>query len=252
MQSIRSYSNEGVVVSDFATKKKGTGKGPFIELPELKSLQDSILIKLPSSCTIYGNLKNFNAISPDPRANGQTVLERAYDKQTGLSKLSTGQYPLNMIMLSPASMSSTAIIKIDSYTKGLFVPNFFKSTLCYGGDLSLDNQSGEVKGLGIVALAGEGPVYKMILSKIDTIMVSKETILAYDSNIKVHSVTLGSYYSFPIRLKTFFKKLPSPYSEYLTSLCDKIFNRDKSFCKINGPGILFLQTQSMRTPTNHA
>lgn len=237
----RLYSSGNVSVSDFASRKKGTGKGPFVELPDFKPLQDSILVKIPSSCTVYGNMDKINAISPDPNADGQPFLAQEYDSIRGFSKILTGQYPANLIMSSSTPMSSVSVVKVDSYKNGLFVPCFRQSVLCYSGDLFLDKDN-QLKGLGVVALAGMGPVYKLKLEKYEHIMVSGESILAYDSHVKLNLTRLKSSYGIPKILNDFFSKYLHHYYDVLQIQWSKIFSRDKIYCNVQGPGTFFLQT----------
>lgn len=238
----RFYSSSIVPVSDFASRKKGTGKGPFVELPDFKPLQDSILIKIPSSCTIYGNMDKINAISPDPKADGQPFLAQEYDHTRGFSKIMTGQYPANLIMSSSTPMSCVSVINVDSYKNGLFIPSFRQNVLCYSGDLLLD-KGNQLKGLGIVALAGKGPVYKLKLEKGEQIMVTGESILAYDSHVKLNLTRLKSSYGIPKILNDFFSKYLHHYYDILLIQWSKMFSRDKIYCNIQGPGIFFLQTK---------
>lgn len=242
LRSFRVYSSGNVTVSDFASRKKGTGGGSFIELPEFKPLQDSILVKIPSSSTVYGKLSEITAVSPDPKSKGEPFLAQDYDNSTGFTRLLTGQYPSNLIIASSTPMANIAVVKIDAGdNNGLHVPNFNENVLCYGGDLVLD-RGNQVKGLGVVALAGRGPVYEVTLKKGEEMMVTEESILAYDSLVELKLTKLKSPFSLPKIVDNFFSKYFHNYYDKLLIKWDKLFMRDNLYCRIQGPGIFFLQT----------
>ncbi|QLQ80965.1 hypothetical protein HG537_0E03200 [Torulaspora globosa] len=236
----RFYSNIGTCISDFAITKKGSGRGCFIELPDFIPLQDSILVKIPSSCEIYGKLNKINAISSDSKVQNQTLVAQESVGSAGFSRIVTGEYPVNLIMASPTPMSNIAVVKIDSgENDGLYVPEFDQNVLCYSGDLMLRNHN-QITGYGVVALAGRGPVYRVILKEDEHMIVTSESILAYDSQVQTRLIRLQSPYRTPNAIYRFFSKY---IQRYYDQLLVKWTKSGKVFSKIQGPGTFYLQTQ---------
>lgn len=240
-QSTRLYSG-GILISDLAARKKGTGGGSFVELPEFKPLQDSILVKIPSSCTVYGKLSKINAISCDPQAKDGPFLAQEALNSSGFSKVMTGEYPANLIMASPTPMSNVAVVKIDASGKeGLCVPDFAENVLCYSGDLNLDEGS-RVNGYGVVALAGKGPVYQVVLKEGEQMMVASESILAYDSQVNLRLTKIKSPYGIPNGIRDFISKHFAFYYDQAMIRWNKWITGSKIYSNIQGPGTFFLQT----------
>lgn len=239
----RFYSTYGTTISDFALTKKGTGRGSFIELPEFTPLQDSILVKVPSACTIYGKLNKINVISSEPRTNNGPVLAQDVIGRGGFTRIMTGEHPANLIMASPTPMSNIAVVRIDSAEDdGLYVPDFDQNVLCYSGDLKLRNRN-QVIGFGIIALAGRGPVYQVVLKEGDEMVLTSESILAHDAQVQKSLIRLNSPYKVPTVIRDFFAKYFRRYYDQLLIKWDKAFTTGKVFTKIQGPGVFFLQTQ---------
>lgn len=243
LRHTRFYTSTGTTISDFAIKKKGTGKGSFIELPEFTPLQDSILVKIPSSCTIYGKVNKINAISSDSKSQNGPLLAQQFLGPAGFSKIMTGEHPANLIMASPTPMSNVAVVKIDSGEKdGLYVPEFDRNVLCYSGDLTMKGKN-QITGFGVVALAGQGPVYQVVLKQDEEMVLTSESILAYDAQVETSLIRLRSPYKIPNAVRNFFFKYFQRYYDQLVVKWDKTFTTGKIFSKIQGPGTFFLQTQ---------
>lgn len=241
LPSYRYYSSAGLNVSDFSTRKKGTGSGPFIELPGFTPLQDSILIKIPSSCTVYGQLEKISAITSDIRDHGKPFLAQDIDPSKGLSIVTTGEHPANILMASHTPLSNVLVLKLDDYKQGIYIPNFYQEALCFSGDLQM-NDSGELKGLGIVALAGKGPTYQMILKQGEKNLVARESILAYDSKVKCQLTKLHSSFNIPQSIHNWFIKNVPKFYDNAKIQWSKLFHSHKIYCEVEGPGSVFLQT----------
>lgn len=237
----RSYSNGSVRISDFSTKKKGTGGGPFVELPEFKQLQDSILIKIPSSCTIYGKLDRISAITSGGIESGKPFLAQDYDSTKGLSRLTTGDHPANVLVASYTPMSNIVVLQLDNYDKGFYVPNFSREAICFSGDLHLDNNK-QLKGHGVVSLAGQGPVYQMNLGKNEKIVVAVESLLAHDSDVQLQLTKLRSSFNVPQIVNDWLLKNVSSIYESLLMQWTRLFTKDRIYYELQGPGAVLLQT----------
>lgn len=247
----RPYSGGNISISDFAATKKGTGSGSFIELPEFKPLQDSILVKIPSSCTVYGKLNKINAISSDPQAKTGPFLAQESTGPSGFSRIMTGEHPANLMMASPTPMSNITVVKIDTDDKGgLYVPDFAENVLCYSGDLTLDEKS-RVKGYGVLALAGKGPVYQVILKEGEEMMVTSESILAYDSQVALKLMKLNSSYGIPKGVSELLSKYFARYYDQACITWNKWFTGSKIYSNIQGPGTFFLQTHFIPGSRNY-
>lgn len=239
--TLRRYGSGSIKISDFSTTKKGTGAGPFVELPEFKQLQDSLLIKLPSSCTVYGNLDKISAITSDGLENGKPFLAQDYDSTRGLSMVTTGDHAANVLVASYTPLSNVVVLEMDNYEEGFCIPNFSQEALCLSGDLHLDN-TGHLRGHGVVALAGQGPVYQMILKKGESIVVAVESLLAHNENIQLQLTKLNSSFSIPQRINDWLLKNASDVYEKLLIQWIRLFSKDKIYYEIQGPGIVLLQT----------
>lgn len=236
---VRFNSSIGTRISDFAIRKKGTGAGCFIELPDFIPLQDSILVKIPSSCEIYGKVNKINAISSDAKVQNEPLVAQESVGTAGFSRIVTGEHPVNLIMASPTPMSNIAVVKIDSgENDGLYVPEFDQNVLCYSGDLMLRNNN-QITGYGVVALAGRGPVYRVILREGEDMVVTRESILAYDAQVQTRLVKLQSPYRSSNDISTYIQR----YYDQLLVKWNKSWTAGKVFSKIRGPGTFFLQTQ---------
>ncbi|QLL33407.1 hypothetical protein HG536_0E03180 [Torulaspora globosa] len=243
LRQVRFRSNIGTCISDFAIKKKGTGTGCFIELPDFVPLQDSILVKIPSSCEIYGKMNKINAISSDASVQNEPLLAQESVGTVGFSRIVTGEHPANLIMASPTPMSNIAVVKIDSgENDGMYVPEFDQSVLCYSGNLMLRNNN-QITGYGVVALAGRGPVYQVILREGEHMVVASESILAYDSQAQIRLIRLQSPYRSPSAMYSFFSRYFQRYYDQVLMKLNKSFATGRVFSKIQGPGTFFLQTQ---------
>lgn len=241
LANYRCYSNGGMNISDFSMRKRGTGRGPFIELPEFQPLQDSILLKIPSSCTVYGHLDRISAITSDIRDHGKPFLAQDFDSAKGLSMVTTGEHPANVLMASHTPLSDVLVLKIDNYNRGIYIPDFYQESLCFSGNLHMNN-SGELKGLGIVALAGKGPIYQIVLKPGERTFVARESILAYDSKVKLQLSKLNSTFNIPQSIHVWFLENASKFYENAKVQWSRFFNSDKIYCELQGPGSVFLQT----------
>lgn len=242
LQRVGLHSQSNISISDFASTKRGTGGGSFIELPEFKPLHDSILVKIPSSCTVYGKLNKINAISSDSNSREKPFLAQETDPSSGFSKLVTGEHPVNVIIASPTPISNVSVVKVDRNEEdGLFVPNFTESVLCYSGNLTL-SEAGKLHGYGVVGIEGKGPVYQVNLKEGEEMMVKSESILAYDSKVTLKLTKLKSPYGVPDGVSKFFARYLAGYYDRILVMWNKWFTSSKVFSKFRGPGMFFLQT----------
>ncbi|GAV53302.1 hypothetical protein ZYGR_0AI05860 [Zygosaccharomyces rouxii] len=241
LPTYRCYCSGGVNISDFSTRKKGTGSGPFVELPEFTPLQDSILIKIPSSCTVYGQLDKISAITSDIRDHGKPFLAQDIDSSKGLSIVTTGEHPANILMASHTPLSNVVVLKLANYKQGIYIPNFYQEALCFSGDLHM-NDSGELKGLGVVALAGKGPIYQMVLKQGEKNLVARESILAYDSKVRCQLTKLHSSFNIPQSVHEWFINNASKFYDNAKVQWSRLFHSHKIYCELEGPGSVFLQT----------
>lgn len=241
LSTYRYYSNGGVNISNFSMRKKGTGSGPFVELPEFTPLQDSILIKIPSSCTVYGQLDKISAITSGIRDHGKPFLAQDLDSSKGFPIVTTGEHPANILMASHTPLSNVVVLKLDNYKQGIYIPNFDQEALCFSGDLNM-NDSGELKGLGIVALAGKGPIYQMILKQGEKSLITRKSILAYDSKVGCQITKLNSSFNIPQSVHNWFTKNASRFYDNAKIQWSRMFHSHKIYCELEGPGSVFLQT----------
>ncbi|EDO18873.1 hypothetical protein Kpol_1023p42 [Vanderwaltozyma polyspora DSM 70294] len=238
--SKRFMQTNGKVIDNFTRRKGGTGSGPFVELPEFEQLQDSIIAKLPAYCTIYGNLNKICALNVDSNALNGPFLAEDSEEINCMTKFATKEYPANLMMSSPVPASSIAILKLDDYKSGIKIRSFDDNVLCYSGDLSKSDDS-IIKGLGVVALCGSGSTYRMSVQKDEVIMITPESLLAHDSNLKLELIGLRSHFKLPLKLKQFIIKYANHFYEDIMLYSTKFFKKDKMFYKIKGPGTIILQ-----------
>lgn len=226
-------------LSQFCAHKHGTGSGPFVELPDFQPLQDSILLKIPSSSHIFGKLDRINIISAESYdEQSPCILTEKIDN--GFFKLSTGEKPVNLICNSLTPLSDIAVVKLDDYIHGWSITDMGRNIMCYSGDLFLNN--GRICGRGIFALNIKGSIYQLTLNSEDELLITPESILGYDNNITLNLQKLNSTMDFSRALNNNVPKgLRSFYDKVLLKWV-RVFDKDKLYYKVRGPGTLLIQT----------
>ncbi|SCW02721.1 LAFE_0F12816g1_1 [Lachancea fermentati] len=230
---------------EFSSRKSGTAQGPFSELPEFKPLQGSMMLKLPSFCTIYTRLDKISALNVEQSAAKQPFLSLDALENAPFSKVSTGEHPVNATMVSSTPMSNITIIQIDDYKQGWYLTDPENDVLCYSGDLKLEFGH-SLRGRGIVAIGGKGPVYQLNLEPGENITVNPDSILGYNDKVSLRISELKSKTVIPQFIKSWSKSnFALNFGHYYDRFAlwwGKLFHKDKIYCKIQGPGSLLLQT----------
>ncbi|CCE63225.1 hypothetical protein TPHA_0E01300 [Tetrapisispora phaffii CBS 4417] len=237
----RTITNRSQLTSDFLIKKQGTGAGPFIDLPEFRKLNDSLLIKLPAFSSLYGNIDKISIMNTHMDSNLNNIMNREHCEKLSMEKLTTNEMPVNLIMSAPVPSSNIPILNFNDYKKGIIIPDIDNNLLCFAGDLSINKKTNEMTGFGILALNGYGPIEKLTLDEKESLQVLLGTVVAYESGITIGSVIIPSDSQFQVKIKrkfnTFLKSIKLDWI-----LDNKLFFRnEKSLIKMQGPGTVYLQ-----------
>ncbi|SCU87044.1 LAMI_0D04500g1_1 [Lachancea mirantina] len=236
-----------VAVPQFSKKLNGSSAGPFIQLPQFTPFQDSMLVKMPSSCSIYTKLDKVSVVSVEPPETvGQTtetatgpVLFKSTTPNGSFLKLSTKQQSVNALLVSNTATSSVAVIQIEDYEKGWYLTNPRASIMCYSGDLSFPSEN-KVIGSGVIAMGGDGPIYRMQLNTDEHIYINPAAVLAFDKDIKLTVTNLSRKAAF---ISTSLLRFFSQDTVDASLLAwDKLADKSSIFCRVQGPGTILLQT----------
>ncbi|SCU88510.1 LAFA_0E13102g1_1 [Lachancea sp. 'fantastica'] len=229
-------------ISKFTTTKLASGGGPFAQLPEFTPLQDSIMVSIPSNCSLYTRVDQVCAYSFDAKSQLQQPLMLKESSQSSqLRELSTGDEPVNAMLVSDTPMSNVLILNLDDYHEGWHLTNPHSSILCYSGYLDLQPNN-HLLGRGTVAISGEGPVYQLQLGDKETAIVNPGAILGYSNKVSVNTVGFSSETWIPERLRNWTRRYAGQYLEKLDLLRHKLLNRGKMYHQVKGPGTVLLQT----------
>lgn len=226
-------------VSHIALTKKGTASGPFVELPEFEPLQDSILVKLPASCILHSKLDKISVVNVESNATSKPFLSIENEENQVFSKLVTADRSVNAMLVSGSPMSNVTVLQLDNYKEGWILTNPEQNVLCYSGDLTLDK--GHLKGSGVAAINGDGPVYWMKLESKDNVLINPDSIIGYQSSVSLSPTKTRSTFVIPPKIKQWFEKYLDGYYDKFLLNWGKLFNSDKVYCRIQGPGNVLLQ-----------
>ncbi|CAR24858.1 AIM24 family protein [Lachancea thermotolerans CBS 6340] len=227
---------------NISSRKSGSFGGPFSQLPEFTPLQDSILISLPSSCTVYTKTDKVSVISADPNVNENPVIFKDAVPGSGFSRLFTREEPINAMLVSSTPMSNVLVLELDDYNEGWYLADPQNSVICYSGDLTFASDGRHLVGRGVVAVSGEGPVYQLQLGENESIIVSPDAILGHDKKVRLETSVLGSHAGIPEIIKKSLSQYAQSYLDTLNITWHKLFAKSRTFYQATGPGTLLLQT----------
>ncbi|SCV05594.1 LANO_0H10924g1_1 [Lachancea nothofagi CBS 11611] len=231
-------------ISNFTTTKSGTAGGPFSQLPEFTPLQDSILVSLPASCSLYTKTDKINAFTVNSKAANQQLIYHDVDPNSKFSKISTCEEPVNAMLVSSSPMSNVLVVGFDNYKEGWFLTKPQESLMCYSGDLSFQADQ-QLVGRGIVALCGEGPVYQLKLEEGETAILNPDAILGFNRHVRLEAAGFTSRTVLPGLIRNWVSRYAGNYLERFNVLWHKSFDKDKVYCQVTGPGTVLLQTSFM-------
>ncbi|CUS23737.1 LAQU0S11e03114g1_1 [Lachancea quebecensis] len=227
---------------NISSRKSGSFGGPFSQLPEFTPLQDSILISLPSSCTVYTKTDKISVISADPNGTEKAVIFKEAVLGSGFSRLFTQEEPINAMLVSSTPMSNVLVLELDDYNDGWRLTNPQNSVMCYSGDLNFASNGHHLVGRGVVAVSGEGPVYQLQLGENESIIVNPDSVLGHDNKVCLKTSVLGSHAGIPEFIRKSLSQYAQSYLETLNITWHKLFARSRTFYRATGPGTLLLQT----------
>ncbi|CEP63745.1 uncharacterized protein LALA0_S09e01552g [Lachancea lanzarotensis] len=229
-------------VSKLTTTKLASGGGPFSQLPEFTPLQDSILVSLPSYCSLHTRIDQVCAFSFDADDQIQHPLHfKKSSKSPQFCELLTADEPVNAMLVSNTPMSNVLILNLDNYREGWHLTDPHNSILCYSGNLELQPNN-HLLGRGTIAISGEGPVYQLQLGDEESAVVNPGAILGYSNKVSVNTVGFSSETFVPKRLRKWIMRYASQYLENLDLLRHKLLNRGEMYHQVKGPGTVLLQT----------
>ncbi|CUM54162.1 uncharacterized protein AC631_00650 [Debaryomyces fabryi] len=188
---------------------KGTGNGPFIELPSFKPLgnpSDLLNITLPQSSKlsirngtiigINGDLKNLTSVP-------QILHKTEYQELMSNSSVS---------LLINGGMNNYSIIEVNSIEDKWTILNDKNIIAWTGFNLQLDPievlekcNSFQTNGKGIIIVNGEEQLFDITLSANEQIIINPNSLVAYNSSISY--ATLNSPWTQPLN---FFRKFQFP------------------------------------------
>ncbi|SCV03431.1 LAME_0H10374g1_1 [Lachancea meyersii CBS 8951] len=239
-------------ISNFTTTKLASAGGPFSQLPEFTPLQDSILVSLPSSCILHTRTDQVCALSFDAKSKlqQQPLYLNASEKSPHFCQLSTGDEPVNAMLVSSTPMSNVLILNLDDYRDGWHLTDPQASVLCYSGNLEFQTDN-QLIGRGTVAISGEGPVYQMQLGENESAIVNPGAILGYSNKVSVSNAGFSSQALVPIPIRACFSRYAGRYLEKLDLLRHKLLNQGKVYTEVKGPGTVLLQTSFVPGPKSY-
>ena len=223
----------------FTSRKTASFRGPFSQLPEFTPLPDSILVSLPPSCSIYSKLSKINLLTFYSKSGNKPLIHTETNLSSGFSKVSAGEEPVNAMLISSTPISNVLVIELDDYKQGWCLKDPQNSIMCYSGDLEFQRDSQRVLGRGVLAISGQGPLYRLHLEENETIDLCPESIVAHSEGIRSEISRLGPH---ALKLNSIFEKYAGGFLEALSLKWNRWFNMDRVFCRVSGPGIVLLQT----------
>ncbi|SCU87869.1 LADA_0E06678g1_1 [Lachancea dasiensis] len=237
--SVRSFNS----VTKFTATKTGSAGGPFSQLPEFTPLQDSILVSLPSSCSIYTKKGRISAFSYDSKTKTpqHSMIQLEPTPESGFSKLSTGDEALNAMLVSSTPMSNVLILEFDDYERGWYLMNPHNSVMCFSGDLTFQKDH-QLVGRGVVALCGEGPIFQMDLAPGETVILNPSAVLGYNKAISFNTIGFTSQALVPKPIRDWVVRYAGNHLDKINLLWYKFLSRDKLYCQATGPGKVLVQT----------
>lgn len=247
-------------VTDFSRRKEGTGSGPFVELPDVQPLHDSILLRLPSSSSVIGKLNNITVINSSHELKDVDLKHLfAVEKHNdGFMKLSTGDEPVNLICTSSNALGRVSLLNIDDYAKGWTLLDPIQNILCYSGDITVDANS--ITGRGIVAINGSGPTWELQIGDKEELLLPARSLLAYSPSINIkweknagNSIFDKTFFpkptwlSIPVQLSQWYSENIKGHYDSLRLKMNKYFQRHKFMARIAGPGLVIVQSRTNKT-----
>lgn len=246
-------------ITSFSQRKQGTGAGPFVELPDLQPLHDSILLRIPSSSSITGKLDNITVVNSSNELKDVDMtklfsVEKA--STTNFVTLSTGDEPVNLICSASTRLSNVTVINLDDYEKGWTLVDPISNVFCYSGDVLL--QGNRITGRGVFAVAGQGPSWQIKLESNEDLLIPSKSILGYSSTISTNwetrsrfiSYSMPSWLSMPKEVIKWLDTNVTPHYNNLRLIYNKVFRKDKIMARVKGPGLVILQNQNSNRSKN--
>ncbi|QEU59895.1 hypothetical protein KDRO_C04180 [Kluyveromyces lactis] len=259
---VRRFSGNAVLrtaITNLSDRKQGTGTGPFVELPDLQPLHDSLLLRIPSSSSVVGKLNNITVIDSSNELKDIELTKLfAVQKQkdTGFVTLSTADEPVNLICTASTRLNNVTVINLDDYEQGWTVNDPLNNILCYSGDVSINGN--KIVGRGIFALNGQGSSWHIMLKESEQIVAPATSVLGFSSTVSVSPnkitsplhFTMPTFFTLPAEVSTWIHSNITPKYEALRFQYNKLFRKNKIAASLQGPGIVILQHQNTNYSRN--
>ncbi|AMD19220.1 HBR319Cp [Eremothecium sinecaudum] len=236
-----------VNLSAFTNRKTGTGSGPFVEFPDFHLSQDSLILRMPSFSTVYGKLDQIKMFNAPPETLPPAV--ELVKLKTGFTRISTSDYPVNLVCDTIVPTNNVKLLEIDEYEKGWRLYNPETHVICYSGDVSF--ASGRLIGRGVVALMGQGPVFDLSLTAQEEILLTPESILGHEQSVQLHPQKLNSFVTVSEVIKQHGNSFLGRYYDKILGLLSNVISKEKVFYKVKGPGKVLIQTGLLTKPIYH-
>ncbi|AET38698.1 uncharacterized protein Ecym_3199 [Eremothecium cymbalariae DBVPG len=225
-------------LSKFVVRKTGTGSGPFVEFPDFQLLQGSLLLRIPSSSTVFSKLEQVGVFNVPP----ETALPfmNCEKLPNGFTKLITGAAPVNLICHTRASSNNLKVLEVDDYGKGWKLMKPASQVIFYSGDLSFNE--GKLLGRGLVALMTQGPLHELKLNGGEEMLIAPESIVGY-FDCKIEKLEkLDNSIAISQIVKKYGTMYLGKFYDQLLYLMSRVIRKDKLYFKVRGPGIMLLQS----------
>lgn len=198
------------VVEELSTENlpKGTGRGPFIEIPKFKPLGDPcrlLNITIPRFSLL--NIKNGSIVALNGHLEGLRSSQRILNNTTYQELLT--ELPIS-ILISGASKSYSVIEIKDKEEKWTFFGE--KNLIAWSGiDMDIHSRkhsdkivSFESEGKGTIVIDGKGELFDITLEKDEVVFINPESLIA--TNVDVAVSTLNNSWAI-----TSFGRFPRPF-----------------------------------------
>lgn len=206
-------------------KLVGSGRGGFIELPEFQAMPDSVLVKIPAYSTIYGRVNDISMVDISGKNAKKKFMEQfryAEEHKSPIRKIITEEEPCNIILSNITNTKNQLQnVNIDDYDNGIIIPRLYNNILYYSGDLSVNEEEKRISGYGVIVLKVNKGINKKKELEIDeSICIRRDSILAFDTNVKI---------------------LPYEFKRtYIERLLGNLFKWESDYCQVKGPGQIYL------------